>query len=195
MRRFRFFALTTFAAAAVLATAQTPLPSKEAAPVPTQQTDATADQYRIPEESTLACPVGFSVARRSATDFLSASSAARRPDAQAIEVVLQPSKQQRIRSAELVVHAYSGGAALLPVQRRGTGPLVVDRSFHLDATSAGVLRHSLVLERVNGVESVDLVAVHFADGQNWRAAGNEACRAVPSLSLAIGESPAPAIPH
>ena len=130
------------------------------------------------------CPIAFSVERTSATELLSAGSAARRSGSQGLRVFLTQPGARPIESVDLLVHAVSLKPRLAPAGQTAGD---VTRSFHLQRRhgSRSLDRSEIGVEHVGAILSADLLAVQYSDGSTWQAPAEQACRAVPSLYLAV----------
>lgn len=132
-----------------------------------------------------ACPVGFAVERRPATELVSTGKPSRLSGAQRLRVSFQTSAKRHIAGADLLVHGSTPAGEFLPAAAPA-GLSEITRSFHLQAGDRSSLtERDILVNHVGSVRSVDLIALRYTDGTGWQAASNRSCRAVPSLYLEI----------
>jgi hypothetical protein len=101
-----------------------------------------------------------------------------------IHLILTNLSPQSIVSAQLVVHGFSSKWRYVPLS--GADPdLATTVDVALDVKGNGQASRNLSLSHFTAITAVDVNAITYADGSNWRTSSPGACSASPDLLMPV----------
>lgn len=146
-----------------------------------------------PGPASVACPIGFSVRRRAASEVLFAKDAAQIPHNQGLQLKFDHMDASNIVQADITVHGMSGNVRKMPAS---AGPASADMDTHTTeifelrskVQAASLFQSEIWMTKLNAVSWVELTEIKYADGSVWHASAGSQCRAVPNGYLLVAET-------
>ena len=130
------------------------------------------------------CPVVFSVEQRSDGKTLPAEKNAKGP-ARGVHITVQDPKDQKLHSAEVVLHGLSPKGRVLPAGSQSGDELT--KNFHLvrDEHSDQPIAADLWMHNIAAVRSVSITAIEYTDGTRWQESKSSSCVATPNRVMHV----------
>ncbi len=166
-----------------------------------------------PGPASVACPIGFSVRRRAASEVLFAKDAAQIPHNQGLQLKFDHMDASNIVQADITVHGMSGNVRKMPASAgpasadpasadpasadpASADPASADMDTHTTeifelrskVQAASLFQSEIWMTKLNAVSWVELTEIKYADGSVWHASAGSQCRAVPNGYLLVAET-------
>lgn len=126
------------------------------------------------------CPVGFE-AQHGQSGAVVNVTPAKNPPEQSYRITLLPRNERGIVQARVVLHGISGHQ-VLPAGNAERPDADSSESFTLSPASDAhhVFRSTIYVERLTGVQWVELKELTYADGSRWHESAAGSCRVTPN---------------
>ena len=140
---------------------------------------STTDAVLKAPPSSKNCPVVFSVEQRSDGKALPVDKADKGL-ARGVHLTVQDSNDQKLRSAEVVMHGLLSKGRVLQAGSQGSDEAT--KKFHLvrDEHSDGPITADLWMHNIAAVRSVSIISIEYADGTRWQESKSSSCIAAPN---------------
>lgn len=148
----------------------------------------------IAPPSSLNCPIGISVERRSQSEVARIRQDAKPKFApgQGLDLIFRNSAHPAINAVDLTVHAYSLQSRPIPAAAATlSGGNMVTRTFHLHPSSERTTPHSNIwVSDISTIGWIELTSIEYSDGTSWHQSAESRCSATPGVML-VGSTAAP----
>ena len=125
------------------------------------------------------CPVVFSVEQRSDGKTLPVDKADKGL-ARGVHITVQDPKDQKLRSADVVMHGLLSKGRVLQAGSQSSDE--AKKNFHLvrDEHSDQPITADLWMHNIAAVRSVSIISIEYADGTRWQESKSSSCIATPN---------------
>jgi hypothetical protein len=136
----------------------------------------------------LACPVGINTTFKSGLgDKVDTDNARPKKVGQRLHLALTNAKSEEITGIKITVHGSSGKGSLLSARAAEASSPEATKTFDLKLTVGAKKDAStdLWVSGLTAVTHIDLDAVTYVDGSNWRSSALETCHFMPDRAMLI----------
>ena len=142
------------------------------------QAPATGSVVMIQQPAGQNCPVGLRASRLPDGGMAEVSPASK-PHGQALHLTFAPFQAHSVVQADITLHGISG-SHIVPAGERSSADATENFSVSPSSGPNHLFNTVVYLQKLTGVDWVELNEITFADGTKWHASATSTCRVAPN---------------